>query len=118
LNITTLVLATWVATCACSSAVAQPDPTKSVRRAVGFAPGGGTDIVARSICAKLTERYGHRFTVDSRAGATGTIGTDIVAKAAPDGYALMMGHVNSHGIAPNLFKKLPYDAQRDFAMVA
>ena len=85
---------------------------------VGFAPGGGTDIVARIIGAKLTEALGQSFIVDNRAGAAGTIGSDIVAKAPADGYTLLMGHVNSHGIAPNLYKKLPYDAQRDFAMVA
>ena len=85
---------------------------------VGFPPGGGTDVVARIIGAKLGELWGQTVVVDNRAGATGTIGADIVAKSAPDGYTLIMGHVNSHGIAPNLFKKLPYDAQRDFAMVA
>ncbi|MEQ1774647.1 MAG: tripartite tricarboxylate transporter substrate binding protein [Burkholderiales bacterium] len=107
-----------LAACTWSNAGAQQYPTKSVRIVVGFAPGGGTDIVARIIGAKLTELWGQGFIVDNRAGATGTIGADIMAKAAPDGYTIMMGHVNSHGIAPNLFKKLPYDAQRDFAMVA
>ncbi len=101
-----------------AGALAQQYPTKPVRMLVGFAPGGGTDIVARIICAKLTEMYGQGFIVDNRAGATGTIAADLMSKAAPDGYTIMMGHVNSHGIAPNLFKKLPYDAQRDFAMVA
>jgi tripartite-type tricarboxylate transporter receptor subunit TctC len=85
---------------------------------VGFAPGGGTDLVARIIGAKMNESWGQQVLVDNRAGATGTIGADIVAKAPPDGYTLLMGHVNSHGIAPNIFKKLPYDAERDFAMVA
>jgi tripartite-type tricarboxylate transporter receptor subunit TctC len=102
----------------CAGASAQQYPTKSVRMVVGFAPGGGTDIVARIIGAKLNEAWGQVFIIDNRAGAAGTIGADIVAKSAPDGYALLMGHVNSHGIAPNLYKKLPYDAQRDFAMVA
>jgi tripartite-type tricarboxylate transporter receptor subunit TctC len=99
-------------------ASAQQYPAKSTRIVVGFAPGGGTDIVARIIGAKLTEALGQSFIVDNRAGAAGTIGSDIVAKAPADGYTLLMGHVNSHGIAPNLYKKLPYDAQRDFAMVA
>jgi tripartite-type tricarboxylate transporter receptor subunit TctC len=101
-----------------SNAMAQQYPTKSVRMVVGFAPGGGTDIVARIIGAKLNEAWGQVFIIDNRAGAAGTIGADIVAKSAPDGYSLLMGHVNSHGISPNLYKKLPYDAQRDFAMVA
>jgi tripartite-type tricarboxylate transporter receptor subunit TctC len=102
----------------CGNAGAQQYPSKTMRMIVGFAPGGGTDVVARVIGAKLTESYGQQVIVDNRAGATGTIGADIVAKSAPDGYTLLMGHVNSHGIAPNLFKKLPYDAQRDFAMIA
>jgi tripartite-type tricarboxylate transporter receptor subunit TctC len=99
-------------------APAQTYPAKAIRMVVGFAPGGGTDLVARVIGAKMTESWGQTVVVDNRAGATGTIGADIVAKSPPDGYTLLMGHVNSHGIAPNLFKKLPYDAQRDFAMTA
>src|ERR1700755_2788700 len=99
-------------------AAAQQYPAKPIRLVVGFAPGGGTDIVSRIIGAKMSESWGEAVLVDNRAGATGTIGADIVAKAPPDGYTLLMGHVNSHGIAPNLFKKLPYDAERDFAMVA
>jgi tripartite-type tricarboxylate transporter receptor subunit TctC len=98
--------------------MAQQYPAKPIRIVVGFAPGGGTDIVSRIIGQKMSESWGQPVLVDNRAGATGTIGADIVAKAAPDGYTLLMGHVNSHGIAPNLFKKLPYDAERDFSMVA
>ncbi len=110
-------IAALAALCA-SSAVAQQYPTRAIRVVVGFAPGGGTDIVARIIGAKLSETWKQPVLVENRAGATGTIGADIVAKAPPDGYTLILGHVNSHGIAPNLFKKLPYDAQRDFEMVA
>ena len=97
---------------------AQQYPSKAIRMVVGFAPGGGTDLVARIIGQKMNESWGQPVLVDNRAGATGTIGADLVAKAPGDGYTLLMGHVNSHGIAPNLFKKLPYDAERDFAMVA
>ena len=107
-----------VAACLAGTAGAQTYPTKPIRMVVGFAPGGGTDLVARIIGAKMGESWGQSVLVDNRAGATGTIGADLVAKAPPDGYTLLMGHVNSHGIAPNLFKKLPYDAERDFAMVA
>jgi tripartite-type tricarboxylate transporter receptor subunit TctC len=110
-------IATLAALCA-SSAAAQQYPTRAIRVVVGFAPGGGTDIVARIIGAKLSETWKQPVVVENRAGATGTIGADVVAKAPPDGYTLILGHVNSHGIAPNLFKKLPYDAQRDFEMVA
>ena len=101
-----------------AAAHAQPYPSKPVRVIVGFPPGGGTDVVARVIAQKLTEWWGQAVTVENRAGATGTIGADAVAKAAPDGYTLLMGHVNSHGIAPNLFPKMPYDALKDFAAVA
>ena len=103
---------------AAASAVAQGYPNKPVRMIVGFPPGGGTDVVARVISAKLQEWYGQAVLVENRPGATGTIGADAVAKSAPDGYTLIMGHVNSHGIAPNLFAKLPYDAIRDFAAVS
>jgi len=98
--------------------LAQAYPSKPVRMIVGFPPGGGTDVVARVISQKLTEWWGQAVTVENRAGATGTIGADVVAKSAPDGYTLIMGHVNSHAIAPNLFAKLPYDALKDFAAVA
>jgi tripartite-type tricarboxylate transporter receptor subunit TctC len=95
----------------------QAYPNKPVRMIVGFPPGGGTDVVARVIAAKLQEWYGQAVVVENRAGATGTIGADAVAKSTADGYTLIMGHVNSHGIAPNLFK-LPYDAIKDFTAVS
>jgi tripartite-type tricarboxylate transporter receptor subunit TctC len=101
-----------------AGAAAQAYPSKPVRMIVGFPPGGGTDVVARVISAKLQEWYGQPVLVENRPGATGTIGADAVAKSAPDGYTLIMGHVNSHGIAPNLFPKLPYDAIKDFAAVS
>ena len=103
---------------ACGAAGAQQYPAKAIRVVVGFAPGGGTDLVARIIGAKMNESWGQPVLVDNRAGATGTIGADLVAKAPPDGYTLLMGHANSHGIAPNIFRKLAYDAERDFSMVA
>lgn len=106
------------ATVVSAAALAQGYPAKPVRMIVGFPPGGGTDVVARVIAQKLTEWWGQPVTVENRAGATGTIGADLVAKSAPDGYTLIMGHVNSHGIAPNLFAKLPYDPIKDFAAAA
>ena len=102
----------------CGMADAQQYPAKPLRMIVGFAPGGGTDLVARIIGQKMSENWGQTVVVENRAGATGTIGADVVSKSAPDGYTLLMGHVNSHGIAPSIFKKLPYDAERDFSMVA
>ena len=103
---------------AASAASAQGYPNKPVRMIVGFPPGGGTDVVARVIGAKLSEWWGQAVAVENRPGATGTIGADFVAKSAPDGYTLIMGHVNSHAIAPNLFAKLPYDSIKDFAAVS
>jgi len=109
-----------VAACAfyAGGAMAQAYPNKPVRMIVGFPPGGGTDVVARVISQKLSEWWGQAVTVENRAGATGTIGADAVAKSPPDGYTLIMGHVNSHAIAPNLFARLPYDPIKDFAAVA
>src|SRR5260221_2126876 len=101
-----------------SACLAQAYPSKPVRMIVGFPPGGGTDVVARVIAQKLTEWWGQPVTVENRAGATGTIGADVVAKSPADGYTLIMGHVNSHAIAPNLFAKLPYDPIKDFAAVS
>ena len=101
-----------------AGALAQAYPNKTVRMIVGFPPGGGTDVVARVISAKLSEWWGQAVAVENRPGATGTIGADAVAKSAPDGYTLIMGHVNSHAIAPNLFAKLPYDAIKDFSAVS
>ena len=103
---------------AAGNVFAQAYPAKPVRVIVGFPPGGGTDVVARVIAQKLTEWWGQPVTVENRAGATGTIGADYVAKSAPDGYTLIMGHVNSTGLAPNLFPKLPYDPIKDFAAVS
>ena len=102
---------------AAGTSFAQQYPTKPIRLLVGFAPGGGTDIVARVIGQKLSEWWGQQVIVENRAGATGTIAADFVSKAAPDGYTLLMGHVNSNAIAPTIFKKLPYDAIKDFASV-
>mgnify|MGYP000667802201 CR=1 FL=1 len=107
---------TLIATCA-GAAVAQTYPTRPVRMVVGFAPGGGTDIVARVLGAKLSEWWGQQVVIENRAGATGTIGADFVAKSQPDGYTLLMGHVNSNAIAPTLFKKLPYESPKDFAAI-
>ena len=84
---------------------------------VGFAPGGGTDVVARIIGQKMGEYLGVSVVVENHPGGTGTIAADLVAKARPDGYTILMGHVNSNAIAPNLFKKMAYDAIKDFQPV-
>jgi tripartite-type tricarboxylate transporter receptor subunit TctC len=99
------------------TAGAQAWPTKPIRILVGFAPGGGTDIVARSLAPKLTELLGQPVIVENRSGASGTIAADAVAKAAPDGYTLLMGHSNSNAIAPFVLQKVPYDAATDFSPI-
>ena len=98
-------------------AQAQTYPAKPVRILVGFAPGGGTDIVARVIGQRLSEVWGQPVLIENRAGATGTIAADVVAKSPADGYTLLMGHANSHAIGPNLLK-LPYDPLKDFAPIS
>jgi tripartite-type tricarboxylate transporter receptor subunit TctC len=98
-------------------AFAQQWPSRPVKVLVGFAPGGGTDVVARLIAQKLQESFGQPFVVENRAGATGTIAADVMAKSPPDGYTILMGHVNSNAIAPNLFKNLAYDPIADFQPV-
>ena len=92
-------------------------PTKPVRIVVPFAPGGTTDILARATAAELTKAFGQPFVVDNRAGAGGNIGTEVVAKAAPDGYTLLMGTVGTHGINRALYDKLAFDPVKDFAPI-
>ena len=92
-------------------------PTKPVRIVVPFAPGGTTDILARATAAELSKAFGQPFVVDNRAGAGGNIGTEVVAKAAPDGYTLLMGTVGTHGINKALYDKLAFDPVKDFAPI-
>ena len=92
-------------------------PVKPVRIIVSFAAGGPTDTVARITGAKLTELLGQPFIVENRPGAGGNIGADMAAKAAPDGYTLLMATVSTHAINPGLYKKMPYDPVRDFAPI-
>jgi tripartite-type tricarboxylate transporter receptor subunit TctC len=96
---------------------AAPYPAKTIRLIVPFTPGGGNDISARFIAQRLTEAFGHSVIVENRPGAGSTVGSDLVAKAAPDGYTLMVIH-NAIAINQTLYPKLPYDAVRDFAQVA
>jgi len=102
---------------AAAPAAAQSYPSKPIRILVGFSPGGGTDVMARLIGQKLTEAWNAQVVVENRPGAGGVLAADLTAKAAPDGYTLMIGHVNSHGIAPAAMSKMPYDAARDFAPI-
>ncbi len=101
-----------------SQALAQAYPTKPVRLVVPFPPGGSTDIVARIVAQKLGERIGQPMLVENRGGAGGTIGTDAVAKAAPDGYVLGFASTSTHAVAPAVYAKLPYDPIKDFAPIS
>jgi tripartite-type tricarboxylate transporter receptor subunit TctC len=103
--------------CAAPMAVAQSFPAKPVRIIVGFAPGGGTDFVARVLGQRLGEVWGQPVLVENRAGAGGTIGADFVAKSAPDGYTLFLGVNATQSIAPALYPKLPYNPATDFAPI-
>jgi tripartite-type tricarboxylate transporter receptor subunit TctC len=110
-----LSMATCVTCFACHVA-AQAYPAKPIRLIVPFGPGGGTDLIARTLSPRLTEALGQSVVVDNRAGAGGVIGADLVAKALPDGYTLMMGTPGPLTINPALLAKLPY-ALTDFAPV-
>lgn len=96
---------------------AQDYPSRPVKIVVSYAPGGSNDVVARVIAPELQKELGQSFVVENRAGASGTIGADMVAKSPPDGYTLFMG-AGAHALAPSLFKKLPYDLVKDFAPVS
>jgi tripartite-type tricarboxylate transporter receptor subunit TctC len=111
-------LAAAIVLIAASPAHAQNYPTKPLRFVVPFAAGGGSDLVARTVGMKITEAVGQTVIVDNRAGAAGTIGADIVAKAPPDGHTLLLASSGPIAINPSLYAKLPYDAARDFAPVS
>ena len=96
---------------------AQNYPTRPIRIIAQFTPGTSTDILARVIGGKLTEAWGQQVVVDNRPGAGGVVGTELGAKAAPDGYTLTMAVSSGFGINPTLYAKLPYDAIRDFAPI-
>jgi tripartite-type tricarboxylate transporter receptor subunit TctC len=105
-----------LAVVAATGAFAQGYPNRPIRLIVPFAPGGGTDITARAIAQKLTETWGQTVVADNRPGANGTIGVDITAKSAPDGYTITMIS-SSHAVNVGLYSKLPYDLMRDLAPI-
>jgi tripartite-type tricarboxylate transporter receptor subunit TctC len=102
----------------CCVDAATPDyPSRPVRMIVPYPPGPGTDVLARVMAQKLTAKWNRSVVVDNRAGAAGTIGADIVAKSAPDGYTLLMGSIGSLGTSKGLYPRLPYDPIKDFAPI-
>ncbi len=109
----------WMAFCLMVSvgAQAQTYPSKPIRLIVPFPAGGATDIFARTLSQKLAEKLGTSVVVDNKPGAGGTLGSDMVAKAPPDGYTLLLATSSTHSIGPNLNPKMPYDAVRDFTPI-
>ena len=110
-------IAAAVLICAVTPAAAQTFPSRPIRMIVPFAPGGNVDINARAVAPGLGQLLGQQVIVDNRAGAGGTIGTDAVAKSAPDGYTLLMASSSIMTNGPAVYPKLPYDIVRDFAPV-
>lgn len=114
LRIITLLVAAGVVS---GPALSQQYPARTVRMIIGFPPGGGTDIVGRIVAQKLTDVLGQQVIADNRGGASGQLAAELTAKAAPDGYTIMMAHIAAISILPSLISKLPYDAQKDFAPI-
>ncbi|MGQ2981800.1 MAG: Bug family tripartite tricarboxylate transporter substrate binding protein, partial [Polaromonas sp.] len=112
------LLATGSAAAQGNTAAAAPYPVKPIRLVVPFTPGGSSDILARSIGQKLGEAWGQAVVIDNIPGAGGSLGADRVAKAAPDGYTLLMGHIGTHAVNPLIYPKLPYDPIKSFSPVA
>ena len=109
-----------IATAAASIASAQSlynYPTRPVTIVVPFPPGGGTDVGARLVAQKLSLKWGQPVIVENRGGAAGRLGADVVAKAKPDGYTLLVGNVGTQSVNPALYKKMPYDADKAFAPI-
>ena len=100
-----------------SPAIAETWPTRPIRFIVPFAPGGGGDVVGRIIGQRMSEQLGKPLVIDNRAGGGGTLGCELAAKAAPDGYTLLLGNVGPIAVGPALYPKLAYDPVRDFAPV-
>lgn len=95
----------------------QTYPTKPIRLIVAVPPGGAADVTARIVGQKFTEAFGQNVVIENRGGAGGTIASDIVSKATPDGYTLLWSSSTTHGVGPVLYSKLPYDALKDFTHI-
>ena len=112
-------LIAWLAVFAWSAAMAATDyPLRPMRLVVSFPPGGSADFQARILGAKLTEQMGQQVVIDNRSGGSGIVALELVAKAAPDGYTLLLGPVSALAMNPSLFAKLPYDSVRDFSPIS
>src|SRR5258706_9600974 len=100
------------------AAAAQDYPTKPVTLVVPFAPGGSSDLISRLVAQKLSESFKQQFIVENRAGGAGNIAMQAVARAAPDGYTLILGHIGVLAVNPAMFARLPYDPVKDFAPIS
>ena len=98
-------------------ALAQAWPAKPIRLVVPYPPGGSTDLLGRAVGAKIGEALGQQVVVDNRGGANGTLGSDIVARSAPDGYTFVLGTGATHGLTLFLSKTTPYDPVKDFTPI-
>jgi tripartite-type tricarboxylate transporter receptor subunit TctC len=114
-----LIVCLAVGLLAAGSAPAQSDyPSRPIRLVVTVPPGGAADFIARLVGGRLSETLGQPVLVENRGGAGGTIATETVARAAPDGYTLLQNSITTHGVGPHLYSKLPYDPVKDFAAVS
>src|SRR5687767_2223612 len=111
------ILAALAVVLAAPPALAQQYPTRALRIVVGFAPGGSADVLSRIMGQRLAESLGQPVVIDNRPAAGGTVATEIVSKAQPDGHTLLLGSVGTMVFAPALYTKLPYDVMRDFEHV-
>jgi tripartite-type tricarboxylate transporter receptor subunit TctC len=114
---TFIALAALTSPAACAQDAARTFPDRPIRIIVTYPPGGPPDIIARSVGQKLTEAWGQPVVIDNRAGAGGLIGTDLVAKSAPDGYTLVVSNFGPFAISPFVYSKLAYDPVRDFTPI-
>jgi len=113
-----LVLVVFCLGFAAAQVAAQPYPSKPIRIVVPWAPGGSTDVLARLIGIKLSENWGQPAVVENKPGASGNIGSELVAKAAPDGYTLLVGSVSTHAMNPFLMASMPFKGVDDFSTIA
>jgi tripartite-type tricarboxylate transporter receptor subunit TctC len=116
-----LLGATVAALFAASPAVAQTAasyPTRNIKIIVGYAAGGGTDVVARMVAQRMQESFGHSVVVENRPGASGMLGPDVVAKATPDGYTLLFGAAGQMAVSPAVYPKIPYQTLKNFVPVS
>ena len=116
---TLLVSLLFVATAALpGAALAQAYPSKPIRLVIPFPPGGATDIIGRTLAQKLSVQLGQTVVVDNKPGAGGTLGSAEAAKAAPDGYTILLATTSTHSIAPSLYKNIPYSVEKDFTPIS